>query len=95
MPAARRGAKKPERVGRDADGRAGKRAKEHLVVERVRHHAKQAQDVLDLLLRPVAASTDHVRLKSEAPQRLLVGVHMGEGPEQNDDVASVYLLVVD
>ena len=95
VPAARRGAKKPERVGRDPDCGAGERAEEHLVVERVGDHAEEAQDVLDLLLGPVAAPADHVRLEPEAPQRLLVGVHVGERPEQNDDVAALHLLVDD
>ena len=95
VPAARRGAKEPERVGRDPDGGAGERAEEHLVVERVGDDAEEAQDVLDLLLRPVAAPADHVRLEAEPPQRLLVGVHMGERPEEHDDVAAIHLFVVD
>ena len=89
----RRGAEEPERVGRDPDGGAGKRAEEHLVVERVGDHAEEAQEVLDLLLRPVAAPAHHVRLEAEAPQRLLVCVHVGEGAKQHDDVAALHVLV--
>ena len=76
----------PQGVGGDTAGRARQGAEQELVVEGVGDHAEQAQQVLDLLLRPVTAAADHVRLQPEALQRVLVRVDVRECPQQDDDV---------
>ena len=73
----------------------GERAEQHLVVERVGDRLEQPQEVLDLLLRPVAAAADDVGVEAGALERLLVGVDVGERPQQDDDLAGPRLARVD
>ena len=50
--------------------------------------AEQRADVGDLLLGPVAAAADDVGPQPGAGQRVLVGVEVGEGPQQDDHLAA-------
>ena len=83
-----RAAQQPERVGARGDREAAERAEQALVVERVRDHAEQPDQILDLLLGPVAAPAHHERLQPRPPQRLLVRVDVREGAQQDGDVAA-------
>ena len=61
-----RAAQEPERVGADPVRERGQGAEQVLVVERVRDHAEQPDQVLHLLLGPVAATADHERPQAGA-----------------------------
>ena len=86
-------AQEPQGVGADAAGRRGKGAEQELVVERVGDDAEQPQRVLDLLLRPVAATADDVRCQPGAVERLLERVDVGEGAQQHDHLPTRHPLV--
>ena len=58
-----------------------------MVVERIGDHAEDASRVVDLLLRPVAATADDVGRQPRALQLLLVRGDVREGAQQHDHVA--------
>ena len=84
-----RGAQQPERVRGDRAGGRGEGPEERFVVERVGDRRQQRADVGDLLLGPVAAPADHVGAQAGARQRVLVGVEVGEGAQQDDHRAAL------
>ena len=88
-------AQEPERIWADADRERRERAEQQLVVQRVRDDAEEPDQVLDLLLGPVAAAADHERAEAGARQRLLVGVDVGEGAQQDDDLATLGIARLD
>ena len=88
-PSPRRGAQEPQRVRRDRAGGRGERPEERFVVERVGDRRQQRADVRHLLLGPVAASADHVGTQPRPRQRVLVGVEVGEGAQQDDHRAAI------
>ncbi len=55
--------------------------------------ASSLQHVPDLLLGPVAAAADHVGPQPGPVERLLVGVHAGEGAQQHHHLAAGYARV--
>ena len=61
-----------------------------LVVEGVGDRGQQRAYVPDLLVGPVAPAADHVGPESGPFERLLVGVEVGEGAEQDDDRAALH-----
>ena len=90
-----RPAQEPEGVGAHAGRWRRQGAEEHLVVKRVRDRGQDPQQVLHLLLGPVAPTTHDVRLEAGPAQRLLEGIDVGEGAKQHDDLATVRLAGVD
>ena len=85
---ARRRPQQPERVGGEPAGGRGEGTEQRLVVERVGDRRQQRAGVSDLLLGPVAATADHVRPQPNPLKRILVGVEVGEGPQQHDHLSA-------
>ena len=92
-PLAGRRPQQPEGVGGDRAGGRGEGAEEGVVVERVGDRRQQRADVGDLLLGPVAAAADHVGPQAGSLERVLIGVKVGEGAQQDDDLATVDVAV--
>ena len=85
-----RRAQQPEGVWREPAGGRGEGAEQRLVIERVGDRRQQRADVGDLLLGPVAAAADDVGPQSGPLQGVLIGVEVGEGAQQHDDLAARY-----
>ena len=86
-PLPRRPPQQPQRVREHAARRRGERAEQGVVVERVGDDAEQPPDVVDLLLRPVAASADNVRRQPRSLQLVLERGDVGERAQQHDHVS--------
>ena len=80
----------PERVGGGAAGGRGEGAEQRSSSSGLAIVASSAQTSADLLLGPVAAAADHVGPQAGPFERVLVGVEVGEGAQQDDHRAALH-----